>query len=260
MQKDSYPLAPHSLLAGDKQGMPHGSSVAAIVRSLLDSAVDDLAAAFGLAADLGRIAPVGIPTLVRGTIELSGVGMWIITGEERKGRQERALQVAHDSLVNVGKYWERVSETPFAPTEVRSEANKVVQDFAADRESLLAGAAKLGLDKKHVSARLNRTNTLQQIDKARDTQFFSWWQLCSGFAHGQAWAPQLFNKFLYTHEMIDGGVLTGRTLDLDGALTMLQRGQYAVQELLGSFELGRMPAPNLGPQTTIVARPQPLTP
>lgn len=67
----SYPPDATSLLARDETGMPEGSSVAAIVRSLLDTAVDDLTSAFGLAAGLGRLHPAGIPTLVRGAVELS---------------------------------------------------------------------------------------------------------------------------------------------------------------------------------------------
>lgn len=253
--KHSYPLDASSLLAGDEQGMPEGTSVAAVVRSLLDSAVDDLAAAFAL-ADAGRISPAGIPTLVRGSIELAGVGMWVLTAPGRAGRQERGLQVAHDSMVNAEKYFTNVSKETTVPANIQKEASASAEKFKDQRQDLVAGAGRLKLKKTHVTASLNRTETLKQVDRARGTLFFSRWQLCSGFAHGFSWAPQFFNNFQYTHAMEGGGILTGRSLEPERALRLLEWGQHAINELLGSFRMGRIPAPP-GDRITIDASPGP---
>jgi hypothetical protein len=56
------PLAADSLLAGDEEGMPSGVSVVAVVRSLLDSAVDDLSAALE-SISAGKIHPAATATL-----------------------------------------------------------------------------------------------------------------------------------------------------------------------------------------------------
>src|SRR5699024_1009036 len=76
--KEAFPLAPDSLLAGDDDGMFEHVSVAAVARSFLDSAVDHLRAAHALVFEGGRLSPTGIPTLVRSAIEFSGIGMWVI--------------------------------------------------------------------------------------------------------------------------------------------------------------------------------------
>lgn len=254
--KDSYPLGADSVLAGDEHGMPEGASVAAVVRSLLDSSVDDLASACMLAAELGRISPVGIPTLVRGTIELSGLGMWVITGKGRQARQERALRVAHDSLMNAGKFYEHVAKDATWPASDRAEASKRAEKYKAQQELLIADAVKHGLKKTHITANLNRTEALKEVDKARETVFFSNWQLCSGFAHGLSWAAQSFNTFVYTHSMEGGGVLTGRTLEKDSALTLLNWGKFAIEELQGSFSVGRLPVPGATDTAEIRAVPR----
>ncbi|MGY4543630.1 hypothetical protein ACVWY0_003570 [Arthrobacter sp. UYNi723] len=252
--KHSYPLDSKSLLALDQQGMPEGTSVAAVVRSLLDSAVDDLASAFALVTEAGRPSPVGVPTLVRGSIELAGVGMWVLTGTGRSGRQERGLRVAHDSLINAKKYFTHISRDPTVPAKVKEEAIDSARNFEQQAKTLSASTSFLGIKKSLVTASLNRTDALQQVDKARGTLFFSRWQLCSGFAHGFSWAPQFFHDFLYTHTMEGGGVLTGRTMGPERTLAILQWGQHAIEELLGSFHQGRIPAPP-GARITIFATP-----
>lgn len=255
----SYPLNSKSLLAMDQQGMPEGTSVAAVVRSLLDSAVDDLASAFALVTEAGRPSPVGIPTLVRGSIELAGVGMWVLTGTGRSGRQERGLRVAHDSLINAKKYFTHLSRDPMVPANVKKEAIESARNFEQQAKDLAGSTSFLGIQRSLVTAALNRTDALQQVDKARGTLFFSRWQLCSGFAHGFSWAPQFFHDFLYSHTLEGGGVLTGRTMGLERTLTLVQWGQHAIEELLGSFHQGRIPAPP-GEQVTILATPASTTP
>lgn len=171
--KLSYSPQSDSLLARDEQGMPEGSSVAAVVRSLLDSAVDDLTSAYDLAAGLGRLHPAGIPTLVRGSIELSCMGMWIMTGLGGSGRQERALRVAHDSLFNAGKYFSHLAGNTRVPANVQEDAHKAAEDLKAQVERLLSSASFVGLKKSAVKAPLNRTDALKQMDKQRGTDFFS---------------------------------------------------------------------------------------
>jgi hypothetical protein len=163
--KHSYPLDSESLLALDQQGMPEGTSVAAVVRSLLDSAVDDLASAFALVTEAGRPSPVGIPTLVRGSIELAGVGTWVLTGTGRSGRQERGLRVAHDSLINAKKYFTRISRDPTVPANVKEEAIGSTRNFEQQAKDLAASSSFLGIKKSLVTASLNRTDALQQVDK-----------------------------------------------------------------------------------------------
>jgi hypothetical protein len=251
--KDAYPLAPDSILVGDELGITGGASVAAVVRSLLDSAVDDLASAFALVTGAGRLSPVGIPTLVRGTIELAGLGMWVLTGQERSGRQERALRVAHDSYSNASKFYDQLSKSAAAPANVRAEATQGAADNKAWAVTLADDAAKRGLKKTRVTTQLNRTDALKEVDMARGTRFFSNWQLCSGFAHGLAWASQFFHIKVYTHAMEGGGMLTARTLEADRALTMLLWGKQAIEELTGTFAAGRMPAPGMGADASLVS-------
>jgi hypothetical protein len=222
--------------------MPTGASVAAIVRSLLDTAVDDLASAFGLAAGLGRLHPAGIPTLVRGTVELSGIGMWILTGKGRAGRQERALRVAHDSLFNASKFLSHMAADPTVPGHVQTDARAAAVKSKEEVESLLGSAAFLGLRKSAIKAPLNRSDALRQVDKERATDFFSRWQLCSGFAHGFAWAPQFFHDVAYRHVMEGGGMITGGHLSEERALVLLGWGRHAIEEFLASLDFGLMPS------------------
>jgi hypothetical protein len=256
VDKDAYPLAPDSILVGDEVGMPEGVSVAAVARSLLDSAVDDLASAFVLATEAGRLSPVGIPTLIRGVLELAGLGMWVLTGPERQGRQERALRVAHDSYFNASKFYDQLSKDTAVPANVREDAAKGAADNKSRCEALVAGATKNGLRKPKVTARLDRTAALKEVDAARETAFFSRWQLCSGFAHGLAWASQFFHKHVHTHAMEGGGMLTARRFDEDRVLSMLSWGRHAIEELTGTFGAGRMPAPGTGSDASLVSGPQ----
>ncbi|WP_449373053.1 hypothetical protein [Arthrobacter psychrolactophilus] len=243
IDREAYPLAPDSLLVGDESGMPESVSVAAVVRSLLDSAVDDLVSAFALATEAKRLSPVGIPTLVRGAIELAGLGMWVLAGNERLGRQERAIRIAYDSFVNASKFFEELSKNVAVPQSVRDDAAKGAVYNKSCCSTLLEGAARGGHKKNKVSARLNRTSALKEVDVARETDFFSKWQLCSGFAHGLAWASQVFHTQVHVHSMEGGGLLTGRTLEEDRAQAILNWGLHAVEELTGTFAAGRQSLP-----------------
>lgn len=256
VDKDAYPLAADSLLAGDEVGISDVVSTAAVVRSLLDSAVDDLASAFALAADVGRLSPVGIPTLVRGSVELAGLGMWVLSGQGRQGRQERALRVAYDSFFNASKFFEVISRNNAAPTNVREEAAAASSYNKSCCETLLDRAVMGGLTKNKVKARLDRTGALKEVDAARETDFFSKWQLCSGFAHGLAWASQFFNTKVHVHTMEGGGLLTGRTLTEDRALVMLDWGRHAVDELTGTFAAARLSLPGANSDISIVSGPE----
>lgn len=256
VDKEAYPLAPDSLLVGDESGMPEGVSVAAVVRSLLDSAVDDLASAFALATEAERLSPVGIPTLVRGAIELAGLGMWVLAGNERQGRQERALRIAYDSFVNASKFFEELSKNTAVPENVRDDAAKGAVHNKSCCDTLLVGAVQGGLSKDTVSARLNRTSALKEVDVARETDFFSKWQLCSGFAHGLAWASQVFHTQVHVHSMEGGGLLTGRTLEEDRALAILNWGRHAVEELTGTFAAGSMSLPGSNAKLSIISGPE----
>ncbi len=186
----AYPLAHGSLLAGDELGISEIPGTAAVVRTLLDAAVDDLASAYALVTSVGRLSPVAVPTLVRGAIELAGLGMWVLTGHERSGRQERALRIAYDSYSNAIKFHAHRSKSPALSADQRAKANDWAVENRISAADLADAAAKAGLKKTRVTAQLNRTEALKEVDLARDTQFFSDWQLCSGFAHGLAWAPQ----------------------------------------------------------------------
>jgi hypothetical protein len=200
----AYPLAADSLLAGDEKGMPPGVSVAAVARSLLDSAVDDLSAALD-STSAGVIHPVATATLTRGVVELAGLGMWVLTGSKRQGRQQRALRVAHDSAFNAAKFFRGLADSSGPPKPVREESAQAAENRTEVCDQFVAAAARLGIKKTTVTARLDRTGHLQEVDKARDTDLFQRWQLCSGYAHGLAWAAEFFNRHLYTHEMEGGG-------------------------------------------------------
>lgn len=250
-QMESYSLASGSLLSKDEQGMPEHCSVAAVTRSLLDCAVDDLACAFAIVDDLERVHPVGIPTLVRGAIELAGIGMWVLTGDGRQGRQERALQVAHDSLRNASRFADQLAGTPSVPNHVLDDARMARDDFNSERGDLLDGAAKLGINKEDAKKRLNRTQALQEVDDALGTEFLLRWQMCSGYAHGYSWAPRLFNTIQYKHTMEGGGKLMGGILSLDTVFALLGHGQRAIVELQGSFEAGRRSITQTRPEASI---------
>lgn len=91
---------------------------------------------------------------------------------------------------------------------MREDAHKAAEDLKALVESLLSSASFVGTD------------------------FFSQWQLCSGFAHGFSWAPPFFDGFAYRHVMEGGGVITGRVLNEGKALVLLRWGRQAISELL----------------------------
>lgn len=254
--KDAFPLAPDSILAADEDGMFDHVSVAAVVRSFFDSAVDQLGAAYALVSEAGRLSPVGIPTLVRSAIEFCGIGMWVLTGHERVGRQTRALNVAYDSDYNAKKFFNQLCKDDKAPSSVRDEAAKAagMHELGCKRSEL--NAESLGISRTAVTARLNRTAILKEVDRARETNLFLYWQLCSGFAHGFAWAPQLFHSYAYTHSLEGGGNLIGRTLDLTSAFHIFDWGRWAISELEASFTVGRASLPGHDETATIVARPQ----
>lgn len=254
IDSNSYPLAQNSLLAGDELGNAAVPGPAAVIRTLLDAAVDDLASAYALLAAVGRLSPVAIPTLVRGTIELAGLGMWVLTGKERSGRQERALRVAYDSYSNAIKFHTHRSASKALSADQRAMAKQWTienQDAAA---ALVDVAVKAGLKKTRVTVSLNRTEALKEVDTARETQFFSNWQLCSGFAHGLAWAPALFHTKVGTHTMEGGGTITLSVMGEEGALAMLQWGQHAIEELRGTFGAGRSFITDSA-DATLVSRP-----
>lgn len=250
----AYPLAPESLLAGDELDVPGMPGPAAVVRTLLDASVDNLGAAFDLVTQAGRLGPIGIPTLVRGTIELSGLGMWVLTGHERAGRQERALRVGHDSIINESKFHTERSQRPGLSNEDKDAAAQSATDQKRAAADLADAAAKAGLKKTRVTASLNRTDALREVDKARDSDFLLLWQLCSGFAHGLAWAPALFHTPIRTHTMEGGGTITASVFDQDRALMMLQWGKHAIEELRGTFAAGR--SMTGGPTATLVSMPR----
>lgn len=254
--KEAFPLAPDSILAGDEHGMLEHVSVAAVVRSMLDSAVDDLAAAYSLVAEAGRLSPIGIPTLVRGAIELCGVGMWVMTGQERVGRQTRALNVAYDSDRNAKKFFMNLCQDDVAPSNIRREAVDAVSLHESACAQSVENADSLGIQETKVTTPLNRTDILKTVDRTRETNFLLYWQLCSGFAHGFSWAPQLFHAYAYTHSLEGGGNLVGRTLDLNSAYDMFSWGRRAIAELQESLAAGRVPFPGHDETATIIARPQ----
>ncbi|WP_413247829.1 hypothetical protein [Sinomonas flava] len=254
--RSAYPLAADSLLAGDEKGMPPGVSVAAVVRSLLDSAIDDLSAALDSISP-GKIHPVGIATLTRGAVELAGLGMWVLTGSKRQGRQQRALRVAHDSAFNAARFFRGLADSSGTPMPVREESVQAAELRTEACDQIVAAAARLGIKKTTVTARLDRTGHLQEVDKARDTDFLQKWQLCSGYAHGLAWAAEFFNRHLYTHEMEGGGRLQGAQLPADRALAMLGWGRHAIEELQGTFTAGRTAMPGWGDDATLFSgRPE----
>lgn len=247
---DAYPLAPGSLLAGDEGGMPPGVSVAAVTRSLLDSAVDNLSGAV-LAITAGQIHPVATATTTRGAVELAGVGMWILAGTGRRGRQQRAMRVAHDSSFNAVKFFQGLADSPGSPKDVREESTQAVRHHRTNCDEISDAAVRLGIKKTAVTARLDRTGHLQEVDKARGTDFFRRWQLCSGYAHGLAWASSFFNRHLYTHEMEGGGNLQGGYLSEESALAMLGWGRHAIEELQGTFAAARTAMPDFGDDATL---------
>jgi hypothetical protein len=248
--RDAYPLAPDSLLAGDEQGMPPGVSVAAVTRALLDSAVDSLSGAV-LAITAGQVHPVATATTTRGAVELAGVGMWILAGTGRQGRQQRAMRVAHDSSFNAVKFFQGLADSPGSPKNVQEECTQAVNHHRTNCVEISDAAVRLGIKKTAVTAKLDRTAHLREVDKARGTDFFRRWQLCSGYAHGLAWASSFFNRHLYTHEMEGGGNLQGGYLAGDSALAMLGWGRHAIEELQGTFAAVRTAMPDSSDDTTL---------
>lgn len=250
---ESYPVGPDSLLAGDGAGMPAGVSVAAIARTMLDSAVDHLVTAIQVIRCSGQVHPAATPTLVRSAIEHAAVGMWVLTGEKRAGRQERALRVAHDSEANALRFFQGVARSSSSPPSVRLESTKAAEHHQIACDEILLTAEKLHLKRPRVKSPLQRTDMLKGIDSARGTAFLSYWQLSSGYAHGFAWAPQLFSRRLGTFEMAGGGVLNIGDLPTEKALVMLGWGRAAIQELQASFAAARADLPEHDEDATIVA-------
>lgn len=253
---DSYPVGPDSLLAGDDREMPPTASVAAIARTMLDSAVDHLATAIQVIHLSEQIPAASIPTLVRSTIEHAVLGMWLLTGDNRAGRQERALRIAHESEFNAAKFFRSITTSTSAPTTAHNESLDQAAAHQLACDEILRTADKLQLKRSRVKAPIGTTDILRGVDSTRGTAFLSYWQLCSGYAHGLAWAPSFFGRQLGTHELTGGGVLTAGDLSPENAMAMLHWGRESIQELQLSFKFARIDIPGHDEQAAIKTVPR----
>jgi hypothetical protein len=166
------------------------------------------------------------------------------------------MRVAHDSAFNAAKFFQGLADSAKSPQNLREDSLQAAALHRATCEEISATAVRLGIKKTAVTARLDRTSHLKDVDEARGTDFFQRWQLCSGYAHGLAWASAFYNRHLYTHEMEGGGSLQGGHLPEDRAFAMLGWGRHAIEELQGTFAAGRAPMPGASDDGTLFSGPR----
>ncbi|WP_143469944.1 hypothetical protein [Kocuria sp. WRN011] len=149
------------------------------------------------------------------------------------------------------KFFEGMTQTSNLPDWLAQESTQGAQSYREACDQIATAAVALGIKRTAVTARLDRTSHLKSVDAARGTNFHQKWQLCSGYAHGLGWAPSIFNRHLYTHEIAGSASLQGSHLPEDRAFDMLTWGRHAIEELRGTFAAGCKSMPGCGAGATL---------
>lgn len=173
---DAFPVAPESSLADDdRAGSPFRVSV--IVRSCINAGVDHLHALKALVDDAGLLHVAAPFSLARGGLENFAAASWVLSGDSREVRVERALRW-HAQDVKDGN---RAMGDLRLPGSRSLPEQWALLDAVADRHNLGRGFRSGYLSSEVVKA-AESTFPALRLGVLRP------WQLCSGFAHGRPWA------------------------------------------------------------------------
>jgi len=169
-----------SSLSGDNRGTG-GYWVSHSVTSSINAAVDQALTLEMLVRREEATITISAPwTLIRSAIETSSAALWVLDGNSRNVRQERALRMWHTDMEERDK-WEK--ETGYSPTgRARTGRQRMTQ--------IEGIAVDLGLRPAQINTRFNYSDVVEAagrtiglapgIARAR-------WREASGFAHGRVW-------------------------------------------------------------------------
>ncbi|MFD6107445.1 hypothetical protein ACFWFQ_32820, partial [Nocardia salmonicida] len=172
--ENEFPVASGSSLAGDDAASdPY--QVSHVVMSSMTAGIDHLHALKVLVRDarvLHNLAPF---TLARGALENLSLAFWVLHPQQRDVRIERALRWWAQNFKDADKACSprKIPNSDAEPKLLKLEA-------VAQRRPAIPG-----IRSGHRST--PAVEYTQNHAKAARSVLFTW-QLCSGFAHGRAWA------------------------------------------------------------------------
>lgn len=174
-----FPVAPGSSLAGDDSASsPY--QVSQVVISSMTAGVDHLHALKVLVRDarvLHNLAPF---SLARGALENLSLAFWVLQPAARDLRIERAL-----------RWWAQNHKDAEKATAPRGVPNSLAEPKLQKLEAVarirpgISVHPRTGIRSGHSSTEAVKCAE-EHAKTARSVLFL--WQLCSGFAHGRAWA------------------------------------------------------------------------
>lgn len=175
---DAFPVdSASSLAADDRASSPFRVSV--VARSCINAGIDHLHALKSLVMDAGLLHVAAPFSLVRGGLENFAAASWVLAGDRRDARVERALRW-HAQNVKDGH---RAMGDLNLPGSRPLSEQWALLDKVADQRSL-GRAFHSGYLSSEVVKAAEATFPQLRLGVLRP------WQLCSAFAHGRPWAFQ----------------------------------------------------------------------
>lgn len=168
-----------SQLARDDEGMA-GYYVSHAVIGGFAAALDHAITLKHVVTRAGIVTYAAPWTLLRGVLEPASVAAWILTGNTRRVRRKRALQVWHHDMTERGTWEDDIGHVAQPPAKHGKDRAKAIVDIAK----------RLELRPNQVTARLSHADCVANAGDA-----VGWprkharalWRECSGFAHGRTW-------------------------------------------------------------------------
>lgn len=174
-----FAVAPDSSLAEDDAASdPY--QVSQVVIASMTAAVDHLHALKVLVRDARVLHGLASYSLARGALENLSLAFWVLHPESRDLRIERAL-----------RWWAqnfKDAEKALAPRGIHdsdAEPKLAKLEAVAQTRPAISVHHKTGIRAGHSSTEAVKYAD-EHAQRAREVLFL--WQLCSGFAHGRAWA------------------------------------------------------------------------
>lgn len=217
---DGFPVEPRSSLAGDDRAS-NPYRVSHVLHLCLSAGIDHLHAIKSLILDAGLLHIAAPSSLARGALENFAAASWVLTGQNRDERVERALR------------WHAKNITD----SHRAMGNKAIPGFRTlpERWAALDEVA----DRRDLGRRYRKGYTSTEAVTAAEEAFSQLslgvlfpWQLCSGFAHGRPWAFYGATEREELDEDDPGMVRAKLTSNLSIALYPTLAAMELVQEFL----------------------------
>lgn len=201
--RSTMPAAPGSELQADFD-LLGAASCGAVARELIHAAVDAIESLLRL-VDRGEsndpryvVDGPGNYTLMRAALEAASQALWALESTKRRTRRLRALQLWREDVKNLSSF---LGETKKVFTRVRRwdlESIGWEENVRLARPSPEEFQTKDGRDRPVKSSNILRTvqkhgTAIKNLDGSpTDFTWLAAWQICSGFAHGKAWARGIF--------------------------------------------------------------------